>query len=82
MTAEIVKDASSFLSEIIDYFATAKESPGDWWAHDDDFSSYCLDHRARDGTAFWLDLEKDGTIRVLWKTGEKSKPEIMTFRAA
>lgn len=60
-------NASAILTEIIDHFITAKESPGDFWAHDDAFQSYCLDHKARDGTVFWLDLEHDGTIRLVWK---------------
>jgi len=76
--AEEMTDASSLLTEIIDHFAHAKESPGDWWAHPDDFSSYCLDHQSHDGTIFWLDLEKDGTIRIVWRATGKP-PVIMTF---
>jgi hypothetical protein len=72
---------AALLTEIIDHFANAKESPGDWWAHDDEFSSYCLDHQARDGTKFWLDLDKDGTITLLWKPAGKERPEIIKFVA-
>lgn len=75
-------DTPALLTEIIDYFATAKESPGDFWAHPDDLSSYCLDHQARDGTKFWIDLEKDGTIMVLWKPAGQTVPTIKRFRAA
>jgi hypothetical protein len=73
--------ASALLTEIINHFATAKESPGDWWAHDDDYSSYCLDHKSKDGTVFWLDLEDDGTIRIVWKPANEEKLRGMTFVA-
>jgi hypothetical protein len=76
-----VSDAKTLLNEIIAYFATAKESPGDFWAHDDNYSSYCLDHKARDGTIFWLDLEDDGTIRIMWQPGSETKLRSMTFVA-
>lgn len=66
-------DASAVLTEIIDYFATSEEGAGGEWAHPDDFSSYCLDFQGRDGTKFWLDLEKDGTIHLMWKRGDVVK---------
>lgn len=73
--------AAELLTEIIDYFITAKESPGDFWAHDDSYQSYCLDHKARDGTIFWLDLEHDGTIRIVWQRPQDEKLKSMTFVA-
>lgn len=76
-----MSDAKTLLNEIIAYFATAKESPGDFWAHDDNFSSYCLDHKARDGTIFWLDLEDDGTIRIVWRPAGAAKSQSQTFVA-
>ncbi|SEE51486.1 hypothetical protein [Bradyrhizobium lablabi] len=75
-------DAAAFLTEIIDYFATAKETPGDWWAHPEDLSSYNLDHRGRDGSKFWIDLEKDGTIMILWLPPGKTVPTIKRFSDA
>lgn len=72
-------DGAAFLTEIIAYFSTAKESPGDAWAHPDDFSSYGLDHQSRDGTKFWIDLEQDGTIMVLWKPVGQQVPTIKRF---
>ncbi len=66
-------DASAVLTEIIDYFAASNEGAGGEWAHPDDFSSYCLDFQGEDGTKFWLDLEKDGTIHLMWKRGEAMK---------
>ena len=72
-------DAKQFLNEIIAHFATSKEGPGEDWAHDDAFTSYCLDHRAKDGTRFWIDLEDDGTISILWKPAGQEKPIIKRF---
>ncbi|HYT41954.1 MAG TPA: hypothetical protein VEP90_06385 [Methylomirabilota bacterium] len=69
------------MTQIIDHFACAGESPGDWWAHDDDRTSYCLDHQSRDGTKFWIDLDKDGTITLLWKPPKQRHPYVTVFRA-
>jgi hypothetical protein len=69
----------ALLTEIIDYFATKDEGLGDMWAHPDDFSSYGLDYRNRDGTQLWIDLDKDGTITVLWKRPDNSKVQVKKF---
>ena len=76
-----MSNARTLLTEIIDYFANCDEKPGDFWAHDDEFESYCLDHRSKDGTKFWLDLEKDGTISIMWKPATAAKPTVMFFTA-
>lgn len=73
--------AAEFLTEIIDHFAHAKETPADWWAHDEAGESYCLDHLSRDGTKFWLDLDKNGTITILWKPANASDAKVMKFKA-
>jgi hypothetical protein len=74
-------DAKQFLNEIIAHFAAAKEGPGQDWAHDDGFTSYCLDHLGSDGTKFWIDLEDDGTICILWKPAGQHVPTIKRFTA-
>lgn len=72
-------DAKRLLNEIIAFFSTTQEGLGDGWAHDDDFTSYGLDYRHRNGTQLWLDLEDDGTIHVLWKPVGQDKPTVMHF---
>lgn len=61
-------DAKRVLNEVLDYFQETNTSPGGWWAFPDDCSSLCLDFQAeKDPTKFWLDLERDGTVRIIWK---------------
>lgn len=74
-------DAAALLTEIVDHFAKTGENPGDWWAHCDDYTSYSLDHTSKDGTKFWIDLDKDGTITLLWKSPGQEKAEIKQFHA-
>jgi hypothetical protein len=62
-----VTDAKQFLNEILDYFQDRDRKPGGDWAFPDDFSSLGLDYRDRHETTFWLDIERDGTIRIVWK---------------
>jgi len=63
-----VADAAKVLGEILDHFQKTERWPSDDWAFDDDYSSLCLDHQSRDGSKFWLDIERDGTLRVMWKS--------------
>jgi hypothetical protein len=70
---------SAVLTEIVDFFATKQEGLGDMWAHPDDFSSYGLDYRHRDGTQLWIDLEKDGVVHILWKPAGQEKPTTVKF---
>jgi len=74
--------AKKLLNEIIAFFSTCQEGLGDGWAHDDEFTSYGLDYRHRNGTQWWLDLENDGIIRILWKPVGQDKPTTMYFSAA
>ncbi len=60
-------DAKQIINEILDYFQSKDRDPGGDWAFPDDFSSLCLDYRDRHETKFWLDIERDGTIRIVWK---------------
>ena len=61
-------DAKQVLNEVLDYFEKEDTTPGDWWAFPDDFSSLCLEFRSeKDDTTFWLDMERDGTIRLVWR---------------
>lgn len=61
-------DAKQVLNEALDYFQRENESPGEWWAFPDDGSSLCLDYESeKDGTKFWLDIERDGTIHIMWR---------------
>lgn len=56
------------LNEILDYFKdNERERPDRDWAFPEDYSSYCFDHRSRNGTKFWVDLERDGTIKIFWR---------------
>lgn len=74
-----MKNASEILTEIINHFAKTGETPGDWWAHDDAFESYCLDHIGKDETKLWIDLNKDGSIGLLWKPQGDGSPLCLTF---
>ncbi len=74
-------DAKTFLAEIIDHFANSEETPGDWWAPTEDHTSYCLDHKSKDGTKFWIDLDKDGTITLVWKPCGQESSGVMQFHA-
>ena len=74
-----MSDAERILGEILDHFKKNDLKPEDAWAFPDDYSSLCLDHQSPDGTKFWLDIERDGTIMILWKP-KGSKPQVLTFR--
>lgn len=74
-------DPKKLLTEIIAFFSTCQEGLGDGWAHDSEFKSYGLDYRHRNGTVFWLDLEDDGTIHVLWKPVGQDSATSMRFSA-
>ncbi len=76
-----MSEAQRIIGEILDHFAENDLRPSDDWAFPDDFSSLCLDHQSSDGTKFWLDLERDGTISVLWKPAGAERPTILRFHA-
>jgi len=73
-------DAKALLTEIIDHFANSVDTPDSWWAHSDDGTAYCLDHSSG-SIKFWIDLDKDGTITLLWKRGTENEPTVMKFVA-
>jgi hypothetical protein len=73
--------AQQIIGEILDHFAKNDLTPEDAWAFVDDYSALCLDHRSPDGTKFWLDFERDGTISVLWKPVGAKQPKVLRFRA-
>ena len=79
--AEQTGTSAQMLNESLNYFQTKEIDPGDGWAFPDDYSSLCLDFRGTDDTAFWLDLERNGTIRVVWRPNG-AKLRSMTFVAA
>lgn len=72
-----MSDKATILKEIIHHFAS-NDIDRDW-AHADDMSSYGLDHRSEDGTKFWLDINEDGTIVVLWKPLGAVEPTVLRF---
>ncbi len=74
-------DAKALLAEIIDHFASSEETPGDWWAPAEDHSSYNLQHDSKDGTRFWIDLDKDGTITLVWRPCGRESADVMQFYA-
>lgn len=71
-------DAAKTINEILDYFQSANTSPGGEWALPDDGSSLCLDFRGVDDTVFWIDIERDGSIRVVWRP-KNGPSRSMTF---
>ena len=76
-----MSNASKVLGEILDHFKGFGISPDDAWAFDDECNSLCLDHRSLDGTKFWIDLQRDGTIIILWKPAGTERPEVLQFNA-
>jgi hypothetical protein len=61
-------DVKQVVNEVLDYFLKQGTDPGGWWVFPDDFSSLCLDFRStKDDTAFWLDIHRDGTLRLVWR---------------
>jgi len=74
-------DAKRLLNEVLDHFDSNNIHPDDAWAFADDKSGMGLDHRSADGTKFWLDIERDGTIRILWKPRGIGPPQVVTFAA-
>jgi hypothetical protein len=67
----------NMLSDIIAHFAKNGEQPN-WWAHPDDQSEFCLDHRSSDGSQFWLSIADDH-IRLLWKPAGADEPVVIKF---
>lgn len=61
-------DATKILNEALDYFEKTETDPGGGWAFCDDYSSMGLDFKSPAGDKFWLDIERDGTILVMWKS--------------
>lgn len=72
--------ARQIIGEVLDHFRSPDRHLGDEWAFADDNSSMGLDHRSPDGTKFWLDLNRDGTIVILWKP-PGSAPQTVTLLA-
>lgn len=60
-------DATKIINDALDYFAKSETDPGGFWAFPDDGSSLGLDFRAKDDTVFWLDIDRDGTIQLVWR---------------
>jgi len=72
-------EAQKLLGAILDHYQNNDTRPGEDWAFDDEFSSLCLDCLSPDGSKFWLDIERDGTIRVLWSPGNGKDVTSLTF---
>jgi chromatin segregation and condensation protein Rec8/ScpA/Scc1 (kleisin family) len=67
-SALVTDDAKQVVNEVLDYFQKNGTDPGGWWAFPDDFSSLCLDFDStKDDTMFWLHIERDGTLRLVWR---------------
>lgn len=61
-------DAQQVLTEVLDYFQREDTTPGGRWAFPNDGSGLCLYFKSeKDGTKFWLDICRDGTIHIMWK---------------
>lgn len=74
-------DAKQMLNEALDHFQENNESPGGAWAFDDECQSLGLDYRSRDKCKFWLDLDRDGTVTILWKPVGADSPNVFKFRS-
>lgn len=72
-------DAAIVLGKILDHFQQSDTRPGEDWAFDDEFSSLCLDYLSPHGAKFWLDIERDGTIRIIWSPGNGGEVNSLTF---
>lgn len=71
--------ARADINEILDYFSRAEINPGSDWAFDEDQSSLGVDFRSSDGTKFWLDINRDGTLSIFWKPADRPSGETLTF---
>lgn len=74
-------NADKVMSEVLDHFCKSGETPGDWWAFSDDEVELCLEHTSSDGSTLWIDLSRDGTIMLLWKSAGSEKPQVLQFVA-
>lgn len=74
-------NADKVMSEVLDHFCKSGEMPGDWWSFLDDEVELCLDHTSNDGSKLWIDLSRDGTIMLLWKSAGSEKPQVLQFVA-
>ena len=72
-------DAEKLLGAILDHYQNNDTVPGEDWALDSEGESLCLDCLSPDGSKFWLDIERGGTIRVLWSPGNSGEVNLMTF---
>lgn len=72
--------AAKALGEVIDHFAKTGTHPGDWWAPTEDGSELCLEHEGH-GVKFWLDINRDGTIELLWKPSAGAPVQTFKFAA-
>ena len=73
--------AAKMIGEIIDHFTFGDETPGDEWAASDDLTSFGLDHRSRDGTKFWIDLDReDGSVSLMWQPNGADRHQSIVFR--
>lgn len=75
-----MRDPKEFINKILSWYAERGITPGEGWAFPDDKSSLCFEdsHRVT-GHALWIDLEDDGTIRVLFRPDDGAESEAMTF---
>lgn len=73
-------DAKRFINEILDYFEKSDRDPGGDWAFPDDFSSLGLDFQGRDGAVFWIDIDREGHVKLVWRN-PAGEHQSMTFVA-
>lgn len=71
--------AANAMTAALEYFERTGRNPGDWWAFTDDQSEMCLEFNGNDGAKFWLDLNKDGTIQLMWRAPDTTKAESINF---
>lgn len=72
--------STKLLNDALDHFAKNDCYPGDWWAFTDDGSELCLEYAEGDAR-FWIDLNRDGTVTLLWRPTKDAAPQIAKFAA-
>ena len=70
----------AILNDALNYFAKTETTPGDWWAFDDDQIGLGLHHQGDDGSLFYLDLDRDDKIIIVWRAPGTEKMQSATFK--
>jgi len=72
----MIVDGKNLANELLDYFQQTQTYPGDDWAFDEDYTELGLDWQGKDGAKFWLTIDRNGVVNILWKNGAEVKTSI------